>query len=76
MPRCCRPNTKIGHAVGSSIRPNQGRFHGYTDARIQTSARVTLVREMFQISHINLVVSGDSHYRPPPAASFIADDER
>jgi len=54
--------------------PSQDRFYIYADPRIQTPARIALVRERFQIFGSNFVISGDSHYRPPPA-SVIEDDE-
>lgn len=52
--------------------PSQDRFIAYTDPRIQTPSRIALIREMFQLSGIDL--SGDSHYRPPPA-SIIEGNE-
>ncbi|OBQ92527.1 hypothetical protein A9K66_10795 [Mesorhizobium sp. AA23] len=54
--------------------PSQDRFYIYADSRIQTPARIALVRQRFQISGSNVAISGDSHYRPPPA-SVIEDTE-
>lgn len=45
--------------------PSQDRFYIYVDHRIQTPARIALVRDKFQISGSEVVISGDSHYRPP-----------
>ncbi|RWB73239.1 MULTISPECIES: hypothetical protein [unclassified Mesorhizobium] len=54
--------------------PSQECFFVYADARIQTPSRIALVTERFQISGSNVVISGDSHYRPPPA-SIVEDSE-